>query len=192
MAANDTGQRYLSEEIVRRQDKKQSRMMRWGAGLSLLFIMALFGTFIGDDPTETGTMILIILGVVVGLGLIVWAYFVGKEIDTARQYERMFGGDRDGEVTPGELAALSGKTPEQVKKELAKLFSKNFFVGCVLRQTGEPVVLINDAQSKGAGPGFVFVRCESCGGVSRIREGGRGKCQFCGAPIADAAGNGRG
>ena len=180
-------QRYLSQEIVQQRDKRQSRMMRWGAGLLIFFLMALFGTFIGteEDPTETSTMILIILGIAAGLALIIRAYFVGKEIGTARQYERMFGADRDGLVTLQELARLSGKTPERVEKELDRLFSRNLFENCVLQRTGEPAVLINDAQAE-EGIGFVFVKCASCGGISRIRENSRGKCQFCGAPVADA------
>ncbi|MBO4289436.1 MAG: hypothetical protein J5865_04960 [Lachnospiraceae bacterium] len=179
--------RYLSAEMAEKRDKRQSRMMRWGGGLLIFFLLALFGTFLpdNDDPTHASTVVLIIIGIAAGLGLIIWAYFTGREIETARQYERMFAADRNGEVTLAELARLSGKTPEKVERELDRLFSRNLFENCVLQRTGEPMVLINDAQMEGPGLGFVFVRCASCGGVSRIREGSRGKCQFCGAPVAD-------
>lgn len=179
--------RYLSFENYLARDRKRKKSFRWGLGLLIFFGMALAGGFSEEeiDGAMISTLILCGAGVAGGIFLLVRSSLLRGEIERAKRYERIFSGDRDGDVTMEELCRVTGKSRAAVLKELEPLFRKNYFAGCVLEAGGDPRVVIDDAWAgpEGFGTGFVSVKCEYCGGVTRIRSGKRGICSFCGAPI---------
>ena len=42
---------------------------------------------------------------------------------------------------------------------------------------------MTDAEQGDKGTGFLQAVCPHCGGVTRLRAGSFGKCEFCGGPI---------
>ena len=115
----------------------------------------------------------------------------GQRAELAKRYETIFASDRNGIVTIEELCGQTAKDPQKVLSELETLIRKGYFRDITLqRGTSTPCVIINDAMVGERGIGFVYVRCDNCGGMNHIRAGSHGSCEFCGAPIADEGAEG--
>ncbi len=183
---NDMKNRYLSNGTVIAQGIYSKLMMLVGGVNTGLFAIAVVMSFtMKDEKLKEGAPVYISLMFLFAIPLLL-GIRKGRLTDTARRYETIFASDRDGVVTLEELATQTGKNGKKVFAELEKLFRKGYFRGCTLQRGGEPCVIIKDAMEGESGVGFASVTCRNCGAVTRIRAGSRGKCNFCGAPIADS------
>ena len=123
--------------------------------------------------------------IIPGLVLLCIGLVMSRKVNAALRYETILNGDKNGIVEIRELTGQTGKSQEEVFKELEKLFRKGYFQNCTLQLEGSPAIIINDAMVGETGAGFAEVRCPKCGGTTRIRAGSRGQCSFCHSPIAD-------
>ncbi|MBO4910092.1 MAG: hypothetical protein J5476_12515 [Lachnospiraceae bacterium] len=173
--------RYLNEQKIASHDTKRKVQ---------IVIALIFGSFnlfgfvsfiIEKDPGGVALF---------GILLLPFAYLfwcginTGILIESARRYETVFGGDRDGFVTVEELSTMFGKPGYKLMAELEKLFRRGYFQNCTLQQGGHPGVVIYDAPIGENGVGFIEVKCPNCGGINRIRSGSHSKCTFCGGPVS--------
>ena len=109
---------------------------------------------------------------------------IGRRRSLARSYSLIFEGDLNGTLSMDELKKCTGKEEEQIRKELDVLFRKGYFRDCTFRKGDTSrMVVISGAREGTSGRNYVYVQCESCGGVTRIPEGASEQCSFCGAPI---------
>ena len=123
--------------------------------------------------------------IIPGLVLLCIGLVMSRKVNVALRYETILSGDKNGIVEIRELTGQTGKSQDEVLRELEILFRKGFFQGCTLQLEGNPAIIINDAMVGETGAGFAEVRCPKCGGATRIRAGSRGQCSYCHSPIED-------
>ena len=109
-----------------------------------------------------------------GVGMIVCSRLSRKFINDACFYSGCFEGDLDGYLDFEELAELSGRTPEQVKKRLRTIcpfYMKNYRI---VRSPSDSTKEIIERNSK-----TVTCSCRSCGAPFEKRLYFTGQCPFC-------------
>lgn len=139
---------------------------------TILNIMEAKGTLKADILTVLVCSIPLILGI-----------RNGHKASLVRRYDAIFMHDNDGTVTINELAKQTGKPTHKIIKELEYLFGKGMFRDCTLQTGGIPCVILMGRE--GSRTKFIEVVCENCGGVTRIRAGTTGKCEYCGKAISN-------
>lgn len=184
MGANQTKNiRYLNESIIRAHEGKKKVQLIVGGILAAFNLFGIVEVVAGEiDKKNLPVYVVFMFPAILLLCL---GIRTGMLIESARRYETVFGGDRDGIITVEELSTQMGKPGYKIFSELEKVFRRGYFQNCSLQQGGHPAVIINDMLYEGSdGVGFLEVKCSNCGGVNRIRNGAAGKCSYCGAPIA--------
>ena len=185
---------YLSPAFESQRKKKKGFIIAGSVIAGLYGFGLIYSLILPSKLYEEGVeykMFIPIFAVMVAVGLVFLfiGLVLGRKVDVALRYETIFSGDRNGIVEIRELTGQTGKSQEEVTRELETLFRKGFFQGCSLQLEGTPAVIINDAMVGETGTGFAEVRCPKCGGTTRIRSGSRGQCSFCHSPIADIPDN---
>ena len=183
MAGSKNEIRYKSRGVAAAQRGKSKFLMIFGAVFGFIWAFGAVGGIANYKDLREGLPLYILM-----LIPHVWMFWrgivAGRLADAATQYESIFTTDRDGIVTMDELTKQRGKSPEAILKELDEIFKKGYFNNCTLQKGQNPCVIIRGAaRDDERGIGFVEVKCESCGGTTRIRAGSSGKCDYCGSPI---------
>ena len=116
--------------------------------------------------------------VLIPSALLLWSGLrTRRDLKLARRYAAVFSADRDGLLPLEELERQTGRTAEQIRPELERLFRRCWFTGCTLRR--EPFAVELGTASKKGEPRFVTVVCPHCGGSTRLRAGSVGRCDYC-------------
>lgn len=102
-----------------------------------------------------------------------------------------------------ELAAVLGKTEEEVRQDMDALLGKGLVEGiyldwntnCIITLSGAPAAAPEQdtepeqcvrAEEKPGEPEveLVTVKCACCGGLNAVPRGARGECEYCGSEIS--------
>lgn len=182
---------YLSP-IFESQRKKSKGFIIAGSIIAGLYAFGTIYSLVMPAPTmreelEFKTFAPIFAAMIIpGLVLLCIGLVMSRKVNVALRYETILSGDKNGIVELRELTGQTGKSQDELFKELETLFRKGYFQGCTLQLEGSPAIIINDAMVGERGTGFAEVLCPNCGGTTRIRAGSRGQCSYCHAPIEDA------
>ena len=184
MATGDDYIRYLNLDRIEKETNTARKLMKFGYILVGLFFIGILGCMfkLADVPKQNLPVYCILI--VPSVIPILIAKAKEKDIKAARRYETIFGSDTDGIITGDELSSQLQKPAFKIFEELDKLFKKGFFQNCNLQLGGNPCVKIDNSIGQDVdGTGFVEVRCQNCGGTSRIRADSHTKCTYCGSPL---------
>lgn len=174
--------RYLSQDVVKVYEKKKRIQIIVGL---IVAGFCFFGIVIGLIENQKDYIMIYGPGIIAGIIVLLFGLKNKEIINCASRYENIFSCDSNGVITIDELSLQTGKGKDKILKELEKLFSQGFFTGCTFQRGGNPCVIISSAMVNEKGKGFVEVVCPKCKGVTHIRAGSRGKCQYCNSPISD-------
>ncbi|MCR4605724.1 MAG: hypothetical protein K5639_06975 [Eubacterium sp.] len=185
---------YLSP-IFETQRKKSKGFIVAGSVIAGLYAFGTIYSLVMPMPKMSGNLEyrdfapIFATMIIPGLVLLCIGLVMSRKVNAALRYETILSGDKNGIVEVRELTGQTGKSQDEVFKELELLFRKGYFQGCTLRLEGTLAIIINDAMVGESGTGFAEVRCPKCGGSTRIRAGSRGQCAYCHSPIADVQEN---
>ena len=176
------GGTYISKVGIARLTLKKHIQMIIGGFFTAVFLFGIISGVTGYNENLRDNLITNIVMLVPSALLLINGIKNGRMAGRAYRYNSIFMCDIDGAVTIEELARQAGKMPFTVLSELEKLFEKGVFRDCTLQKQGMPCVILSGrADSKTS---FVNVVCEKCNGVTRLRVGTHGKCEYCGSPIS--------
>ena len=108
---------------------------------------------------------------------------IAKRISLAQTYDNILKQDEDGYVSRHELKNQTGKDYETIGRELDDLMSRGYLSGFHLTRDAGVSVELPGAAGRSAAGGYIQVKCPNCGGVSRIRAGVAGRCEYCDHPL---------
>ena len=175
---NTSTYKYIPEKVLKEYENKKKMLTVIGFCLTCFFGLSTVLAIADYEGLREG--LIIYIGLLIPSAIILYKGIkIGKEIELAYRYDSIFSGDKNGIVTTDELKNLTGKSLKQIIDELENLFNKGYFINCTLQKDGEISVKINDAMDGEKGIGFQTVKCEKCGGYTRIRSGTHGRCQYC-------------
>ncbi len=139
--------RYLNENIVSAHIVMKRIQMVVGGLLSLFFLFGIVEVLIGEIERRHISVYLIFF---IPSLLMFWrAVRTGMLIESARRYEMIIYGARDGIVTAEELELKMGKPGYKIFRELEKIFRKGYLQNCALQRGGDPCIIIYDMVYEG-------------------------------------------
>lgn len=128
------------------------------------------------------TMIIVVLTALAG-----WLTYCGfkrcKSVKLFRQYVMYI--PTEGEYIET-LAASIGIKPEKLYRDLKYMIRKNYFQNACIDEVERKFVIVsanNIASTNISDAELEYVKCNCCGGTSRVRKGMSEKCDYCGSPV---------
>lgn len=176
------GGTYISAAAIAKLTLKKHIQMIIGGFFTAVFMFGIISGVTGYNENLRDNLITNIVMLVPSALMLINGIKNGIRANLARRYDSIFMCDQDGTVTINELSKQAGKPSYKVLSELEWLFGKGVFRDCTLQKQGAPcVILLGRENSKTS---FVNVVCEKCNGITRIRNGSSGKCEYCGNVIS--------
>lgn len=173
---------YLSNIAMGRLTTKKNIQMVLGVIFIFVFLVGIIDGLMGKNETLREGLVTYIVFLIPSTLLFLQGLKNGKRTKVARQYNSKFMFDADGMITIHELARQVGKSPDMVLSELEWFFGKGMFQDCRLQLEKTSCVVLSGRE--GSKTSFVDVVCEKCNGVTRLRVGTYGKCEYCGNGIS--------
>ena len=165
---------YLSRAVMGTAAIKKYLLTILGALLTAFFGIGLVLTL--TDPSMRENLAVCAVFLVLS-ALILWrGVQAGRHMQLARRYQAIFAEDRDGMLSVEELVSQTGKSGQQIAKELEMLFRRGFFKDCSLQRSPLGVRLSGGGKKQAV---FLTVTCPHCGAGNRIRAGEQGFCEYC-------------
>ena len=182
MAKDSTRVNYLSTAALTASTVKKWILLLVGGSQTAFFglgLVLIFTGQIGWDSLAVCVMVLIPSALLLWLGIWQAGY-----MKTARRYNRVFQIAEGDVITLKELSVQMGRPEEKVSKDMEMLISKGFFKDCRLRRGIQAAVLLPNTEGWPDQPSFVSLKCPNCGATATLRQGERGRCEYCGSSLA--------
>lgn len=173
---------YISNIAIGRLIIKKHIQMIIGGFFTTIFVYGLVVGLIGHNEKLREGLVTYIVMLVPSVLLFINGIKNGRKADIAFRYDSIFMCDIDGVLKINDIAKQIGKPHFKVLSELEWLFEKGMFHDCILQRYDVPCVVLLGRE--GSNTSFVNVVCEKCNGITRLRVGTNGKCEYCGNSIS--------
>lgn len=151
---------------------------------TVFMTIALLGNTFREDYSFTSIdAIMYPICFLIGIACILDAFRRKKLVKIFKKYISQLSVDATGSLK--NIAAATGTSVDEVKKNLTKMIDKRFFINAYINEAENRLVLPSVSANTSNAPQmeYILCNCPNCGGANRIIKGTVAACDFCGSPL---------